>query len=116
MAASEGSAIQLSGPTLQAVLEIAGVRFGDKLVGNRLAAFVTVEGLNGQRMVFSLPEIDTSHARESVILAIARNGAPLYSAEGPFWIVVQGDDKQRRWVKNVSVLWVLHTDDAIDRR
>ena len=66
------------------------------------------------RALFSLPESDASFTDEQpVILAITQNGKPLSSADGPYRVIVPGDKRQSRWVKDVKMVWVLHADNNL---
>lgn len=46
------------------------------------------------------------------LLAQAKDGNPIPDAEGPFRIVVPGEKKQARWVRQVSTLKVLKAAQA----
>jgi hypothetical protein len=121
---SDGGNTRFEGITVQSVLELAGVRFGEALKGDRLLVFIAVEGAppplsrlfgrqneyDNNRVVFALAELDSSFAEQPVILAITRDGQPLSAPEGPFQIVAPQDKRQTRWVKDVRLIWVLHAD------
>jgi DMSO/TMAO reductase YedYZ molybdopterin-dependent catalytic subunit len=123
----KGVLTTFEGVALQDVLDLAGVLFGSKLQGARLVAFVLVEGApppveatfprgpgEDYRALFSLPELDASFTDDQpVILAITQNGKPLSSADGPYRVIVPGDKRQSRWVKDVKMVWVLHADNNL---
>ena len=118
-----GGKSTFEGITLQSVLKLAGVRFGEALQGDRLMVFIAVEGApppfsrlfsrqnqyENNRVVFALAELDASFAEQPVILATTRDGQPLSAPEGPFQIIAP-PKRQTKWVKDVRIIWVLHAD------
>jgi DMSO/TMAO reductase YedYZ molybdopterin-dependent catalytic subunit len=123
----KGVATTFEGVALQDVLDLAGVLFGQKLQGARLIAFVVAEGAppplevpynrqagDDYRALFSLPELDSTFTEhQPVILAITQDGKPLSAADGPYRIIVPGDKRPSRWVKDVKMIWVLHADNLL---
>jgi hypothetical protein len=102
------------------------VLFGPKLHGARLMAFVVAEGApppisapigrtaEDYRALFSLAELDATFTNEDpVILAVTQDGKPLSERDGPYRIVVPGDNRQSRWVRDVKMIWVLHADSIL---
>jgi hypothetical protein len=53
-----GSSTTFEGVALKAVLEGAGVSFGETMRGKRMASCLVVEAADGYRVVIALPEID----------------------------------------------------------
>jgi hypothetical protein len=53
-----GTSTTFVGVALEAVLEKAGVEFGQTLKGKRLASCLLVEAADGYRVVIALPELD----------------------------------------------------------
>jgi len=56
------------GVDLRAVLERAGVEFGETLRGKRLASCLLVEAADGYRVVIALPELDPAFTDEQIAL------------------------------------------------
>ena len=75
------------GISLKALLEKAGVGFGESLRGKRLASCLLVEAADGYRGVIALPELDPAFTDRQIVLAFLRNGKPLDEKEGPYRIV-----------------------------
>lgn len=90
------------GVPLYQVLQHAGFSFGDSLRGKALARYVLVTAADGYRVVFALPELDPRCTNDPVILAMARNDAPLSSEQGPWRLVVPAERKHFRWVRQVT--------------
>jgi DMSO/TMAO reductase YedYZ molybdopterin-dependent catalytic subunit len=94
------------GTPLVEILRAAGVEFGERLRGEALARCVAVEAADGYRAVFALPELDPAFAERTIILADRRDGKPLSEAEGRFRVIVPGEKRHARWVRQVVALTV----------
>lgn len=105
-----GGEVQFSGVPLGEIAKLAGVPLGENLSGPRLADFLLVETADGNKVVFALPEIDPAFADRVVLLADQANGKPLSDKDGPFRIVVPGEERQGRWVRRVTAISVLHAN------
>jgi hypothetical protein len=92
------------GIPLEAVLEKAGVQFGETLRGKRLASCLLVEAADGYRAVIALPEIDPAFTNKQVVLAFSKDGKPLDDKEGPYRIVIPDEKRMARWVRQVTTL------------
>jgi len=95
------------GVSLKAVLEKAGVSFGESLRGKRLASCLLVEAADGYRVVFALPEIDSAFTEKQIVLAFLKNGKPLDEKEGPYRIVVPDEKRMARWIRQVTTLKIV---------
>ena len=102
----DGEDVEFSGVALAEVLRRAGVPTGAELKGAALAEYVMVSAMDGYRAVFALPELSPDFTDVVVLLADRRNGKPLSSSEGPLRLVVPGDKRQARWVRQVVSLIV----------
>jgi DMSO/TMAO reductase YedYZ molybdopterin-dependent catalytic subunit len=101
-----GKKTEFDGIALVELLKAAGVKFGDDLRGAALAAYLVVEAADGYRAVFALPELDPECTDRVVLLADRRDGKPLEANEGSFRVVVPGEKRHSRWVRQVIVLKV----------
>jgi len=102
----DGAMHDYDGVTLQSLLARAGVPSAGELKGKSMALFVVAEAGDGYRAVFSVAELDTDFAGESVLIADAADGKELGADQGPLRLVVPGDKRQGRWVrmlKSISV-------------
>jgi DMSO/TMAO reductase YedYZ molybdopterin-dependent catalytic subunit len=102
----EGRDVAYSGVALAEVLRLAGVPTGAELKGAALAKYAVVGAADGYRAVFALPELSPDFTDVVVLLADRRDGKPLSSSEGPLRLVVPGDKRQARWVRQVVSLTV----------
>jgi hypothetical protein len=90
-----------SGVPLDELLRLAGTDWSGKC-SPLLTCFVLVEGSDGYRVLFSIPEIDPQQRHKMVILADCCDGKPLSSKDGPYQ-TIEEDAKQRgRFVKQVK--------------
>jgi hypothetical protein len=96
------------GVTLKAVLDKAGVGFGESMKGKRLASCLLVEAADGYRVVIALPEIDPAFSDKEFVLPFLRNGKPLDDKEGPYRIVIPGEKRMARWVRQVTALKIVN--------
>ena len=102
-----GKTVSYEGVPLPLVLEKAGMVFGDSMHSKRISAYLLVEAADGYRVVFALPELDPAFTDRVVLLADRADGHPLDNKEGPFHIVVPGEKRMARWVRQVTSLKVV---------
>lgn len=102
-----GNTVRFEGVPLRLVLEKAGVTFGEPLRGKRLSSCLLVGAADGYRVVVALPELDPGFTDRVILLADKANGHPLEIKEGPFRIVVPGEKRMARWVRQVTTLKVV---------
>jgi DMSO/TMAO reductase YedYZ molybdopterin-dependent catalytic subunit len=104
----EGEPVTYTGVPLVELLRLAAVPLGnEQLRGKNLALYVLVEGADNLRVVFSLAELDPSFSDRVVLLADQVNGQPLPSSEGDLRLIVPGEKRFSRWVKQVTQINVL---------
>lgn len=90
-----------SGARFVDVLRKAGAPLGEALRGPNLSKYVLVTAADGYRVVFSLSELDPALGNTMAILAVSRDDKPLPEKEAPYRIVVAGDDRPARWIRQV---------------
>jgi DMSO/TMAO reductase YedYZ molybdopterin-dependent catalytic subunit len=103
---AKGNAVKYEGVSVAEVLRLAGVTLGKELRGPLLANFLLAEAADGYRVVFALPEVDPDMTEKIVLLADRKDGKPLPANEGPYRLVVPGDKRNMRWVRQVARLSV----------
>jgi hypothetical protein len=104
---SSDASTTFEGVALKAVLEKAGIVFGESLKGKRLASCLLVEAADGYRAVIALPEIDPAFTDKQIVLAFLKNGKPLDDHEGPYRIVIPDEKRMARWVRQVTMLKIV---------
>ena len=104
---ASGVSATFEGVPLRAVLEKAGVGFGETLKGKRMASCLLVEAADGYRVVIALPEIDPAFTDKQIVLAFLKDGKPLDAKEGPYRIVIPDEKRMARWVRQVTTLKIV---------
>jgi DMSO/TMAO reductase YedYZ molybdopterin-dependent catalytic subunit len=92
---------QFEGVPLFEVLARAGVPSGNELRGQAMALYLVVEASDGYRAVFALAELDPAFSDRVILLADRRDGRPLPESAGPLQMIVPGEKKHARWVRQV---------------
>jgi DMSO/TMAO reductase YedYZ molybdopterin-dependent catalytic subunit len=95
------------GVALVEVLRAEGAPLGKALRGDALANYVRVTASDGYQVVFGLGELDTDLGAAKVVLVDRHEGKPLDEKDGPLRLVVPGDQRPARWVRNVSTIELL---------
>ncbi|MGP0065641.1 MAG: molybdopterin-dependent oxidoreductase [Isosphaeraceae bacterium] len=102
----DGVESRYEGVSLIEILSRAGVPTGKELRGKAMALFVVVEASDGYRAVFGLAELDAEFTDRVVLLADRRDDKPLPTQAGTLQVVVPGEKKHARWVRQVIRLRV----------
>ena len=97
---------QYQGVSLIEVLAKAGVPTGNDLRGKELTRYIVVEASDGYRVLFALTELDSAFTDRIIVLADRRDGRRLSNREGPLQVIVPGEKKHARWVRQVIRLVV----------
>jgi DMSO/TMAO reductase YedYZ molybdopterin-dependent catalytic subunit len=97
----DGVESQFQGVPVFEILARAGVRFGQELRGKAMTLFLVVEASDGYRAVFALPELDPAFSDRVILLADHRDGRPLPEQAGPLQVIVPGEKRHARWVRQV---------------
>jgi hypothetical protein len=95
------------GVAVKAVLEKAGVAFGEGMWGKRLASCLLVEAADGYKVVIALPEMDPGFTDKQVVLAFLKDGKAMDSKEGPYRIVIPDEKRPARWIRQVTGLKIV---------
>lgn len=104
--AHDGGESEYSGVALVDVLAKAGVPTGKELRGPAMSLYVVVEAADSYRAVFALAELDPGFTDRVIMLADRRDGRPLTAHEGPLQVIVPGEKKHARWVRQAVRLKV----------
>jgi hypothetical protein len=90
------------------ILKAGGLRLQSDKAGIRetLTITVIVDATDGYRAVFALAELDPEITDRVILLADTKDGQPLSPREGPFRIIVPGEKRAARWVRQVTAVTV----------
>ncbi|WP_430446704.1 molybdopterin-dependent oxidoreductase [Sphingorhabdus contaminans] len=105
---AHGISQKCSGPSLSDVLDRLGFPTGKELTGPALETGVIVRGRDGYAVLFSLGELDAALGAKSVIIATQCDGKPLADADGPYRLVLPGEERAARSVRQVIAIEAVH--------
>ena len=98
-------AVSYEGVPLVEVLKLAGAPLGEALKhGDAPTSYVLVEAKDGYRAVFALAELDPAFTDREILLVDHKGGNALSADEGPLRIVVPGEKRHARWIRQVTGL------------
>ena len=102
----KGNPATYAGVPVSAILEKAGAPLGKDLRGKNMTLYVLAGASDNYHAVFALAELDPAFTNRVVLVADQRDGKPLASKEGPIRLVVPGEKRHARWVRNLVSLAV----------
>ena len=85
----------------------AGLPAGEALRGPALTTIIVAEAADGYRVAFSLAELDPKLGNHKVLVANACDGKALSAADGPLRLVVPGEVRAARSVRQIRALRVV---------
>jgi len=101
-----GTAVTFGGVLLADVLAKVDLPLGEKFHTTAASYYLLVEAKDNYRAVFAWAEMDSTFMDKAVYLVTTRDGKPLSEHDGPFQLVVPGEKKGSRWVRQVTALRV----------
>ncbi len=102
----DGKEHRYAGVPLISLLNQAGASTGAALKGKNLTKYVVVKAADGYEVVFALAELDPDFSTRTILLADSVDGAPLADGLGPYRVVVPGEKKPARWIRQVTAIEV----------
>lgn len=96
-----GKTHRYEGIALSELLRPMGIPQGQALRGKWLTYYLNATAADGYQAIFALPELDPAFTNRTLILADTEDGKPLGEAAGPYRIVVPGEKRGARWVRQV---------------
>jgi hypothetical protein len=97
-----GMELTFGGVLLRELLIRAGAPLGEGLAKADLTNIIQVTGVDGYRVVFSLAELDLGYGAQPVLVADEVAGLRLKPEHGPWRLVVPGDRRHGRWMRQVK--------------
>lgn len=89
------------------LLRRASAPLGTQLRGPKMRLYVLVKARDGYAAVFALPEFDPGFTDRVILLADQRQGHALGAVEGPLRLIVPGEKRHARWVRQVIDIVVM---------
>lgn len=103
----DGMVHRFEGVELHELLARVHVSTGETLRGPRMRELVLIEGRDGYGVCFSLAELSPAFTDRKILLADTSDGQPLATGVGPLRIIVEGEKRHSRWVRDVVSIRVL---------
>jgi hypothetical protein len=98
--------LHCSGVPLASVLRMAGAMPTDPPHGAHLARVVRVTARDGYRVAFSMAELDPTLGNARVFVVDACDGKPLDEHDGPLRLLVPGDARPARGIRQLQSIVV----------
>jgi hypothetical protein len=99
-----GTTATFEGVLLTDVLAKVDLPVGEKFHSTGASYYMVVEAKDGYRATFAWAELDSTFMDKSVYVVTRRDGKPLSDKDGPFQVVVPGEKRSARWVRQVTAL------------
>lgn len=106
-ATAHGRPLRCEGVALAALLRAAGAVPDGPLRGAQLGRYVQVDARDGYRALFALAEFDPTLGHRATYLVDRCDGRPLGEDDGPLRLIVPGDARPARWVRQVHAIIVV---------
>jgi len=103
-ATDHGTPASFEGVLLTDVLAKVDLPTGEKFHSTAASYYLLVEAKDGYRAVFAWAELDSTFMDKAVYVVTMRDGKPLSDKDGPFQLVVPGEKRSARWVRQVTAL------------
>lgn len=100
--AHDGSVHRYTGVSMADLLAKAGVLLGDTAKKQNVMSYVVVTAADNYKAMYTMAEVDTLFANRVIIVADKSDKKPLTPEDGPFQIIVPGEKKHGRWVRQVN--------------
>lgn len=104
---AHGETQRCEGVLLSDLATAAGLPAGEALRGPALSTLVLAEAIDSYRVAFTLGELDPKLGARTVLVATRCNGKPLDAANGPLRLVVPGEVRAARSVRQLQRLRVV---------
>ncbi len=80
------------------------MQFGKELRGKILEDYLLVQTEDGYRVVFALPELDSTFRDSEILLADCRDGKPLEGTDGRLRLIIPHEKRYARWVRQIVAM------------
>ena len=101
-----GKAIECEGVSLTSFLQAAKAMPTEPLRGAQLSRVVEVTARDGYRVAFSMAELDPTLGNARVFVVDACDGKPLDEHDGPLRLLVPGDARPARGIRQLQSIVV----------
>jgi DMSO/TMAO reductase YedYZ molybdopterin-dependent catalytic subunit len=98
----DGAAMTFRGPTLRSLVNLVGAPTGHAFRGPNMLIAIVAEASDGYRAAYMLAEVDDGFGNKNAVLALTQNGGALPEKDGPFRMVMPGEEHRARWIRMVQ--------------
>jgi hypothetical protein len=106
-ATAHGTTFRYEGVDLRDVLRAGGFTQIDSLRGPQLRRVLLVVGADGYAAAIALADLDPSIGGRKGFLVDREDGAALPPDRGPYRVIIEGDGRPSRWVRQVARLEIV---------
>jgi hypothetical protein len=107
---NHGTPVTFEGVLLNDVLAKVALPAGEAYNSQAASYYLTVEANDGYKAIFSWAEIDPSFTDRKVYVVTVRDGKLLPDKDGPFELIVPGEKRNSRWVRQLKALTIRRAD------
>ncbi len=101
-----GTPVTFRGVLLADVLASVRAPTGEDFHSTAASYYLVAQGRDDYRAIFAWAELDPSFIDKAVYVITERDGKQLSEKDGPFEIIVPGEKRVGRWVRQLSLLRV----------
>ena len=98
------------GPTVRSLVSLVGAPEGHALRGPSMTLVVIAEAKDNYKVAYSLGELDSQFGGRNAIVALTQNGQQIPDDQGPYRIVIQGEEHHARWIRQLVTLRLVRAD------
>jgi len=104
---AHGTTATCTGVRLSTLLTRTGVLSAEGLRGPALANYVLVTARDGQRVIYSLAELEPTLGNNNVVLVNQCDDKPLSKESGPLRLIAPQESRPARWLRQVQSITVV---------
>ena len=98
----DGAKMVFRGPTLRSLVTLAGAPTGHEFRGPNMLIAIVAEASDGYKAAYMLAEVDEGFGNKNAILALTQDANALPEKDGPFRVVMPGEEHRARWIRVVQ--------------
>ncbi len=103
----EGKPVTFDGVRANELLNLVKAPLGRDLRGKNLSLYVVATAADGYSVVYALTELDPEFTDRTILIADRRDGQASPEQDGPLRVVVPGEKRQARWLRQLVQLKLL---------
>ena len=100
----DGAKMVFRGPTLRSLVTLVGAPTGHDFRGPNMLIAIVAEASDGYKAAYMLAEVDEGFGNKNAILELTQDGNALPEKDGPFRVVMPGEEHRARWIRMVHRL------------